>query len=115
MSKEYKRKYYASHRKQRRKHNKKHFEKRRTLLIKAFGNECFLCNQKKKKLIIHRKDGKKHVNFWAIKMEKLINHIKNHKDEYVKLCYTCHLNVHWLMNIFKMSWEDIIKLGDENK
>lgn len=70
----------------------------------VLGKECFFCNSKRC-LQCHRKDGKPHKN--GGNNGKNIA-IKNPK-EFVRLCYSCHKGVHWVMKWFNMNWETILK------
>ena len=76
---------------------------RKELREKLFGTECFFCTFERR-TVLHKKDGKKHKpsKTWSIAELKKVN-----PDEYVLLCYRCHLKVHWCMKYLGMIWEEI--------
>jgi hypothetical protein len=73
----------------------------------VFGKNCCVCNGNNR-LLLHQINGITHPNTnGTIGTHRLA--LKNPTD-FVKLCYPCHIGVHWCMNIFNMEWKDIKKL-----
>jgi len=68
------------------------------------GNNCFFCHFEKR-LICHRKDGRKHEDILNMKLKQVIKEVKS--DQYVRLCFKCHRHVHWCMEQFDMNWTEI--------
>lgn len=84
--------------------------KKKEILDKAFGNNCYLCHNDKI-LIVHRKDGKKHKLFSSMSLKQVLTEINYHKEEYVRVCWKCHRPIHWSMENLGLKWEDIVQLN----
>ncbi|MFW9965451.1 MAG: hypothetical protein ACFFCX_17895, partial [Candidatus Sifarchaeia archaeon] len=72
-----------------------------------FGNECYFCKDSndKRRLVIHRKDGKSHNRIlWQENKLKYLN-----PDEWVVLCQKCHRYVHWAEEKLGLMWKDLKK------
>ena len=73
---------------------------------RLFGEKCKICGTKKRRLVIHRKDGKSHKsNFLMIKE----NLQALDTDDWISLCQKCHKYVHWAEDKLGLSWEDFEK------
>jgi hypothetical protein len=81
--------------------------KRKAIRNKYLKNRCFFCsyNQEFRRLITHRKDGKKHTKFNNMTNQKYLEEMKS--KQYVLLCSLCHKHVHWCMDYLGMKWEEI--------
>ena len=73
-------------------------------ILKILGNKCLLC-QTSKSLRFHNKSFKNHNN---TSPDYILRNIK----EFTVLCQRCHAGVHFLHNVFGLSWEQIIHLKD---
>ncbi|MHA2229498.1 MAG: hypothetical protein ACXABZ_14185 [Candidatus Thorarchaeota archaeon] len=74
------------------------------LRIRLFGEECSICGSDKRKLPIHRKDGRPHDRNFLRSRENLES---LDVDEWVLLCQKCHRYVHWAEEKLGLSWHDI--------
>lgn len=83
-------------------YKKKWLQRKREEGNKVFGTICFLCGGNVN-LCLHEKSGTPHQRSCTERIA-----LKN-PDQWVKLCYPCHKAVHWCMEHFKMSWEEIIE------
>lgn len=83
----------------------------RDLRFDIFGHECNICKRHKDdfKLILHRKDGKKHHrnSTWTVDFLKTAN-----QADWIMLCTRCHNAVHWTMKQLGFSWNRIKKPED---
>jgi hypothetical protein len=59
-------------------------------------------------MMIHRKDGKKHKLFSNMSWVEIKKEVKEHKDEYVRVCGICHNGIHWIMKYLGLTWQEII-------
>lgn len=82
---------------------------RKQVIKEAFGTKCFFCNRGHQ-MTVHRKDGKNHKKLSDMSLKELGSLIKNEKDKYILLCYGCHKAIHWVMENFGFTWEQIISL-----
>ena len=105
QSEKYK-KYLKKDKERRKQYQKEYLRKYRQRIReeadKIFGKKCYICDRERR-LVFHKKDGEKHQHTLTALLA-----LKN-PEEYVKLCEWCHKAVHWLMEWFDMTWEDIIK------
>jgi len=71
---------------------------------KIFGTVCFICGKPPKNYrhALHRKDGTEHpdTNTAALAIKE--------PEKWVRLCYHCHIGVHFCMEFFGWSWEEIV-------
>ena len=83
-------------------------EKLKEEMKHAFGESCIFCNRLTKGHIrnIHEIHGKMHT------MSR--PYILAHKEDFRTLCSTCHHGVHWLMRVFGLTWEEIVRLKSGN-
>jgi predicted HNH restriction endonuclease len=100
------REYYAANRdkileKQRNYYHKVRSNREKELRDKLFGSSCAICGSslKAKSLPIHEKNGLNHLEREALKRP----------EDFVRLCIICHKGVHWCMEQFGMSWDDILE------
>jgi hypothetical protein len=70
----------------------------------VWGTKCILCDNSKYRLSLHRKDGKKHSYSLAELRRALLE-----PDEWVRLCYWCHIGVHFCMKYLKWNWTTIYR------
>lgn len=83
--------------------------KRKNLIEESLGKNCFICGDDGRiSFASHRKDGLKHKKFSSSTLNEI--QIELQSLEYVRLCYRCHKCVHWLMDYFNMSWNNILNL-----
>jgi len=75
-------------------------------LLKVIGDKCLICGSKKR-LFLHEVYGKKHPSDYS--------YILSHAKDFVPLCYKCHMSVHWLMSVFKLSWIQILSVVEYSK
>lgn len=106
IAKRYNRKYYLEHQEQCKKNSKMWFQKNRREVLKLLGDDCLFCDYLGINVVVHRKDGKVH------KWSKILDTLKN-IDDYALLCPFCHKVVHWIMEQFGFSWEQIIKYKEK--
>ena len=71
-----------------------------------FGTNCQICGEdnKKRRLVIHRKDGKPH---WNGLLRDECSLMALNPDEWAALCQKCHRYVHWTMDNLGLSWDDL--------
>ena len=67
----------------------------------TWGIKCQLCGTDRS-LHLHRKDGKKHGYSLAELKRALLE-----PDKWVRICYWCHIGVHFCMKYFKWNWTTI--------
>lgn len=69
----------------------------------VFGITCLICGRMPKKYrhALHKKDGKEHAH-----TNSAVLALKN-PDEWVRLCYRCHIGVHFCMDNFGWNWEKV--------
>lgn len=69
----------------------------------VFGSKCFICGRlpKKYRHALHRKDGKEHAH-----TNTAVLALKNPED-WVRLCYRCHIGIHFCMENFGWDWKTI--------
>lgn len=83
---------------------KKCVREKRKIADDLLGNECVFCGRTRdeRKLLYHKKDGQHHScnSFYLV--------IKN-PDDWALLCYPCHGGVHWLMEVWRLSWDEIVE------
>ncbi len=84
--------------------------KRRNIKIKYLGDCCKICkinyiNNKRVRMVSHKKDGAPHKNLVKYTNQEFLDAMKS--GEFVLLCSLCHKRVHWLMQYFNFSWEQI--------
>jgi DNA polymerase II large subunit len=68
------------------------------------GTECIICGSEKR-LVCHRKSFEKHISIANLSSQKLL---QENVNDYARLCYRCHFGVHWVHDMFKISWKEII-------
>ena len=74
------------------------------------GTKCIICGSTSH-LICHKKDGEKHHGYCGT---LFVDAITN-PNEFVRVCYGCHKGIHWSMQWFNMSWEQIISNIESNR
>jgi len=82
--------------------------KLRIISKRILGDECCICKSNRS-LTVHRKDGFTHRAFELIGVKKFEEELMS--GEYVRLCYSCHKGVHWVMKFFGWQWDTIYKLA----
>lgn len=100
--KEYERKRYQNP--LRREYLKRKDKERKELIRKILGVKCVICGIEKSdkvRVYYHEIHGKKHST-------KPYYVLKNIND-FVCLCYHCHMSVHWCMRYLDMNWREIKK------
>lgn len=70
--------------------------------LKLFGNVCFLCGYSNKWIQFHEIHGKRHRNSQGYALK--------HKEDFIALCRVCHRAIHRFMQVFKLTWDDILSL-----
>ena len=69
------------------------------------GNKCFFCGTERN-LVFHEKQGRKHSSDSGVTAGLVL---KN-PDAFAVVCkYPCHTGVHFCMEFFGISWEDIVE------
>jgi len=86
--------------------NRKVRQRKKELINKKVGDKCYFCGYTKR-LVCHRKDGKKHKKFLDMNFKELKKILEDDRDSYVRLCFKCHKWVHWCMERLGMTWEEI--------
>ncbi|MGY5853326.1 MAG: hypothetical protein RTU92_07175 [Candidatus Thorarchaeota archaeon] len=73
-----------------------------------FDTNCQICGEdyKKRRLVIHRKDGRPHWN-GLLRNECSLRSLN--QDEWTALCQKCHRYVHWAMDNLQMIWDDFAR------
>lgn len=72
------------------------------------GDSCFFC-ESVIKLQCHEFRGEKHRKISSItNIDKLKIFLQD--GDFVRLCYKCHMGVHWCMRMFDATWEDILAI-----
>lgn len=89
-----------------RRNNRKIREKRLTAKKKYCGEKCFICKYDRR-LVAHRKDGRKHKSFDYMGLYEFIDELKTGK--YVSLCFRCHKRIHWAMDYLNLTWDEMEK------
>lgn len=92
-------------RKHRMKYSVKERSRRKSMIEKAFGNECYICKTKNKRLIAHKKDGKSHQLLQNMRLEIFDEALKT--NDYVRLCFFCHKGVHWMYDQLGLNWTEV--------
>lgn len=77
-----------------------------------FGETCYFCgtHYEEKKVPIHRKDGRPHVEKLS-KKEKYFRTLD--PEEWVSLCNEHHRHVHWVMDTLNLKWDDLKSANNE--
>ena len=82
--------------------NRRWREKKRKQAEELLGKKCFFCSRTNN-LVYHQIMGKKHRH------DITAYYVIKDPNSFARLCHPCHRAVHWLMDMFKWSWEDINK------
>ena len=97
-AKAYRQFYYLDHKQEMRASDRRNFnlrrDRKRALLDDAYGSGCMRCGAVNE-LAMHRLDTMPHKKFAAMSIDELEDIIENHKDDYVRLCHSCHKKIHW--------------------
>lgn len=93
--------------KRHRTYQKEYRIQKRREAVKLLGNQCFICGSKKS-LACHNKLGTPHHT-----SQTYVLVVKN-PERFVRLCRKCHNGIHWVMERFNMTWEEIIERVDMN-
>jgi len=72
--------------------NRKYRLKLKLEIEQIFGKSCKICGEKKTRMIIHEIHGKDH-NYGK-------KYILEHSEDFILLCYSCHLLIHILAEVF---------------
>jgi hypothetical protein len=72
-------------------------------LDELIGSSCYICHSERS-LVAHEVYGIPHNGNGA---DQFVDAFDRPKD-FVRLCYSCHKGVHWVMRWFNMSWKEII-------
>lgn len=86
--------------------------KARAKLLKILGETCVICggipvNKKRSNLCFHN------IHFRNHRLDP--SYVLKHIEEFVSTCSKCHNGVHFLHDVFGMSWEDILAFRDQRK
>jgi len=68
-------------------------ELKRDMLTVAYGSVCSKCPSVKQ-LEMHRCDGAPHKPLVFMPIDELSDVINNHKEDYIRLCHSCHMKAH---------------------
>lgn len=75
------------------------------------GNACFFCGRTKgeRKLVRHKRDGQPHQR------NSVAGLVIKNPDDWALLCsFPCHIGVHWCMEVWRLSWDEIVKVFKVN-
>jgi len=87
---------------------KRHRIKIKNEMEKLLGSQCMICKSKQS-LMAHEIYGSSHNGHNS---GMLFADALDRPQDFIRLCYSCHKGVHWVMKWFNMSWDDIIsKIG----
>lgn len=81
-------------------------------LLQILGETCVICGKTPKKRL------RRTICFHNIYFKKHSTHpyhVLKHVEEFVVTCSKCHIGVHFLHDVFGMSWEEILALRDYRK
>jgi len=67
------------------------------MLDGAYGMACSMCGSTDR-LVLHRLDTMPHRQFTSMSLGELNDITENHKDDYVRLCHSCHMKEHAMIN-----------------
>lgn len=84
--------------------NAKYKQERRDIINEVIGNKCLICGGIYY-LTAHEIYGNKHLSFWNCTKEELKTMVNS--GNFVRVCYTCHKHIHWMMKYLKMRWQEI--------
>jgi hypothetical protein len=84
--------------------------KRKAKLDKLIGSDCIICNSTRS-LVTHEIYGIPHNGNGR---DLYVDAFERPQD-FVRLCYSCHKGVHWVMKWFNMTWDEIISTIKSNK
>jgi len=89
----------------RREYNKRYRENLKRKIDNLLGTKCVICGEKRKRMVAHEIYGNSHEG-GGVKMK--LDVIKRPED-FRRLCSVCHKGVHWVMEFFNMTWEEILE------
>lgn len=92
------RKWYAEHKEEHKEAGRQYQKQIRDLINKETGTECLICGNDttERRIILHAKNGLPHsVAYHFYKSEWK----KGRLGEYARLCFRCHVMVHWVLHI----------------
>ena len=108
------RKWYASHKEEHKETGRRYQKEVRDLINRETGTKCSICgaDTTEHRIILHAKNGLPHnVAYYFYKSE----YKKGKLDEYERLCFRCHVMVHWVLHILNERTEEqqdkIVELG----
>jgi len=85
--------YYRQNKKKVEVYHKIYLKKLKKKLLNLKGSKCIICDAEKN-LIFHEIHGKKHV--------RSLHYISNHINDFILLCYFCHMTLHRLIKYPKI-------------
>lgn len=81
-------------------------QQRNSVSNRLLETTCTICGSSTRRMVCHEIRGTSHRKFSLMGINEFTSLMKS--GNFVRLCFICHKHVHWSMDFYGYSWEDIL-------